>query len=298
MPAEILLSPALNSQDEIIRTLTQAQTSRYVGVAALAFLVWDMLLNIADEVEYIWQAPSGWVKWAYLFIRHWAILSLGVLLAQGTNTNNHLGFTDRSCYNWIIAETVISFLLFWAVEVVLSIRIYALYARSKVILYTVGLLFIGETVTATVTFVRTLSKGKYSVELGCVVTWVPPFFIAAWIALLAFQTVLFILTMVHWFRNVALTKSLGRQSILYVFVRDGIWAYAVMFGKSPPLTFFRREANNATLATVSYPHPQPPHVQTAKLAPRSTLFQMGSVGHFIYGIPCTSKPASTEFADL
>lgn len=45
---------------------------------------------------------------------------------------------------------------------------------------------------------------------------------------LAFETLLFVLTLVAFFRHV---KSVYRRhSILVVFVRDGTWAYALIFG--------------------------------------------------------------------
>ena len=44
---------------------------------------------------------------------------------------------------------------------------------------------------------------------------------------LAFETFLFILTLIKFFQSI----SRERTSILFVFVRDGTWAFALIFGK-------------------------------------------------------------------
>ena len=58
--------------------------------------------------------------------------------------------------------------------------VYALYARSKAVLYTVVMLFTGNLAVGIMTMVKSVPVGKFSVDLGCVVVWVPSIFIATW----------------------------------------------------------------------------------------------------------------------
>lgn len=50
-------------------------------------------------------------------------------------------------------------------------------------------------------------------------------------ASLGFQTIIFGLTIVRWLTHLMVTKQLGKRSIMYVFMRDGGWAYGVMLGE-------------------------------------------------------------------
>ena len=47
---------------------------------------------------------------------------------------------------------------------------------------------------------------------------------------LAFETFLFALTLIVFFRVVR--REYGKSSIIHVFVRDGTWAFALIFGKT------------------------------------------------------------------
>ena len=49
------------------------------------------------------------------------------------------------------------------------------------------------------------------------------------IASLVFETFLFALTLYKFYQSVA--KYFGKQSVLYVFIRDGTWAFALIFGR-------------------------------------------------------------------
>jgi len=152
---------------------------------------------------------------------------LATLLAQAFNINNHLGFTSRVCAAWIVYESVVSIVLVTAVEAILLLRIYAFYERSRCILFLVTLLFIGQVVTNITVVVVSIPQGQYSVELGCVILYVPPYFNAIWISALTFQSILFILTIVKYYMRVS--RSLGRHSLIRIFMRDGAWAFFDVF---------------------------------------------------------------------
>lgn len=47
-----------------------------------------------------------------------------------------------------------------------------------------------------------------------------------------FETFLFLLTLVKLFQRVH--EMRGEQTALYVFVRDGTWAFVVLFGENTP----------------------------------------------------------------
>lgn len=48
------------------------------------------------------------------------------------------------------------------------------------------------------------------------------------LASLVFEAFLFGLTMFAFYRSIL--RTLGRRSMLFVFVRDGTWAFGIIFG--------------------------------------------------------------------
>ncbi|KAH8107813.1 hypothetical protein BXZ70DRAFT_13294 [Cristinia sonorae] len=202
-----------------------AQVTKYCNVAAAAFLVYDMFIHMGDEVELIWKSRNTWVKWIYIYVRHYSILVVGLLLIHG---NSRVPFTHQSCINWLIAESVFSNSIVSVTELVLLIRLFAIYGKSKLILGVLSIASLAEMITVTIATVKSFNGAEVSLELGCVLLYVPPILTAGWAASLAFQTLIFALTVGRWLTHLMVTKQLGRQSIMFVFMRDGGWAYGLM----------------------------------------------------------------------
>ncbi|KAI0033585.1 hypothetical protein K488DRAFT_84783 [Vararia minispora EC-137] len=55
---------------EVESALVQYRASIYVSIASLTFLMYDHLLTFADEVEFVWNAPSSLPKWFFLVNRY------------------------------------------------------------------------------------------------------------------------------------------------------------------------------------------------------------------------------------
>lgn len=51
-----------------------AQAVNRSSIAALAFLVWDILITFDDEVKYIWPRPWNYMKCVYFFVRYVPVL--------------------------------------------------------------------------------------------------------------------------------------------------------------------------------------------------------------------------------
>lgn len=52
---------------------------------------------------------------------------------------------------------------------------------------------------------------------------------------LAFESILFALTLVRFARVVRRDYTTGKHTFVYIFIRDGIWAFALIFGTSAAL---------------------------------------------------------------
>ncbi|KAH9016688.1 hypothetical protein EDB85DRAFT_2295106 [Lactarius pseudohatsudake] len=178
-------------------------------IAALAFLVWDILMTLDQEVEAVWTKPNKfYTKWLFFFPFQIVILysfRLNALLFVGTRIVFSLHYTYSDCVKWYIFQEVGTQALIAAVEFILIVRVHALYDRSRIVTSILLLLFIVENIVMIVALVRVV------LEIGfdpiCTVVHSPPMLLL--IAFVSFETVLFILTLFKFI--VALRSGWGRS---------------------------------------------------------------------------------------
>ncbi len=130
-------------------------------------------------------------------------------------------------------------------------QVHALYDRNRNVTVPLVVLFLLENLAMTVTLIFVVPGVRF--DATCTVVRSPPsliifgyghilltasaililvFYSAAFIS---FESVLFILTLVKFL--VALRSGWGRTPVVFLLVRDGTWAFFLIFG-SPPLPFF------------------------------------------------------------
>ncbi|RDX54621.1 hypothetical protein OH76DRAFT_1478889 [Lentinus brumalis] len=220
-----------------------------LACAATAFSMWDTLINLDKEVEYIWRAPNSWVKWAYLLIRHIPYLVqcsilIGLLAVVG---DGHV-YGTPACRVWIAYQLVANEVLTVVVEIILIIRIYAMYNRNWIVTRTVYALFVAEVVAMCTILAITVPKFEFTSQ--CLITSTPKIFPSYWTISLAFETTLFLLTLYKFFSVLEIMKF-HRQPIIVTLVRDGTWAYAIIFAIML-LNTLMYELEKNTLAGICY----------------------------------------------
>lgn len=202
------------------------------------------MVNLADEIEYIWTGRCSWIRWAYVFVRHFpylAQISILALIADslwGSSMHNPI-----QCRDLLIYELSVNEALTIIVEAVLIIRIYAMFNCDTRILTVVLILYVGE-ISAMVT-VLAISIPRMEFTTGCIITYAPSVFTSYWMISLAFETILFGMTLIKFFVTVASDRSLRRSWIMYILVRDGTWAFAVIFTAMLMNTFMYHFMHNS-----------------------------------------------------
>ncbi|KAH8986466.1 hypothetical protein EDB92DRAFT_1949136 [Lactarius akahatsu] len=196
-------------------------------IAALAFLVWDILITLDQEVEAVWTKPNKfYTKWLFFFVRYFAVAMQVALLFVGTRIAFSLHYTYSDCVKWYVFQEVGTQALIAAVEFILIVRVHALYDRSRIVTSILVLLFIAENIVMIVTLVRVVPEIGF--DRICTVVHSPPRLLLFAVAFVSFETVLFILTLFKFI--VALRNGWGRTPVLYLLVRDGTWAFILIFG--------------------------------------------------------------------
>lgn len=125
-----------------------------------------------------------------------------------------------------------------------------MYNRDRVVLVLILVLFVAEVASMWTILVISIPQITFSPQ--CLITSTPRLFSAYWYVAsqlrspaspyptdmlghrtisLAFETTLFALTLLRFVNNAVVTQFLQRRSILFLLVRDGTWAYAIIFGE-------------------------------------------------------------------
>ncbi|KAI0348131.1 hypothetical protein BDW22DRAFT_1365591 [Trametopsis cervina] len=181
----------------------------YAGVAALTWIVWDVLINLDDEIEFIWRRPKTWLNPMYVFIRYIPVIQCGLLLALWGGG----GYSTHTCKALVIAQTVVLEVVTLMAEAILVVRLYFLFNQNKALLCLISTTLVIEIVARIVIWVLLNPRMKYTPH--CLLERsIPAYSIILWIMSLVFQGLLFILSIIK------LSRSLTWVSSLHSFVSD------------------------------------------------------------------------------
>jgi len=133
--------------------------------AGLTIAVYELLANLTNEIEYIWRRHPRFtfVKSLYLFARYFA-LGAHITNAIGA-TILHAMYTDLSpstCRYLLIYKTVVSHSMFGVLNVILIIRMYALYNRSYWMGVLLGVLSAGWITMAVLAAIRGIPPQQFN----------------------------------------------------------------------------------------------------------------------------------------
>ncbi|GJE92107.1 hypothetical protein PsYK624_082600 [Phanerochaete sordida] len=214
------------------------------SIAAIAWMTWDTLINLGDEVEYLWKGHAKWVQWVYAFIRYAPIVHGGVVLSHYSSKNNP---PDR-CRGYIAYELAFLELLTIAVEIVLMIRVFVLYKQNRFLKAFIITAFIAEIICMMV-LISFVAKGQ-TFTSDCLAATSPRVFVGYWVSALSFETFLFVLTLLKCYRKKS-ERIASRRSVLFIFLRDGTWAFALIF-VAMLLNTLMYQLNNTPRAGIGY----------------------------------------------
>ncbi|KAI6044741.1 hypothetical protein EDC04DRAFT_258202 [Pisolithus marmoratus] len=134
-------------------------------------MVYDCILYLDDEINYIWKRMSS-MSVVYLIFRYlgivYVVFSLGEFAA---NTNS---FTKAISNDFPIFAMWMNCLSVWFVQAILGLRLYALYNGSRRVLLVMGLGFVAECIIMIVCVsLLSVSSGQGLLVLGSKISALP-----------------------------------------------------------------------------------------------------------------------------
>ncbi|KAI0089218.1 hypothetical protein BDY19DRAFT_132119 [Irpex rosettiformis] len=183
-------------------------------IAALCFLVWDVLITTDQEIQHIWLTPFQPLKLLYFFARYYSVIVLIVL---------NVGVL--SCHGWILVEAVSAILLEISIEILLMLRIYAMYTGNKITIRTLLPAFVAQITIMIVSLA--ISLPRIMTSPGCEQTDFPVTIIAYSITSIVFEGFLFGLAMFRYWT--AHNQGWEKVSLFQLLVRDNMWTFLIIF---------------------------------------------------------------------
>ncbi|KAH6919334.1 hypothetical protein BKA70DRAFT_1394657 [Coprinopsis sp. MPI-PUGE-AT-0042] len=195
------------SLDANLELLRATQVVGWNFAAAVALLVYDVILTFPDEVRLIWPIPWTFTKGVFFIIRYFTMI-------LGMSTQFYgvplLEYSPRSCYIWNVYQCLGAVLVFGSVDYILVLRVFAMYPRNKPIRWLSAALYAAEMSIMAVGLVK--APGTTLVTAGCQII---------------FQSFLFVVTL--WNFIGAVKEGWGNVPLVVLLIRDGTWAFLLLF---------------------------------------------------------------------
>ncbi|KDR74607.1 hypothetical protein GALMADRAFT_558548 [Galerina marginata CBS 339.88] len=157
-----------HTHDEVLALANSDQFSRKCAcIAGLAFLTWDTVSNFDKEYIFVFNPPSR-VKFLYLFARYFGI---GSQIFSVFYTTRHLSTTpipSETCRRWFYFQIITIMALQTSVEVILILRVYALYRKSTLVGYILTFAILAEICLGVYLAVSAFDSLEYNA--ACIVT--------------------------------------------------------------------------------------------------------------------------------
>ncbi|TFK32732.1 hypothetical protein BDQ12DRAFT_692109 [Crucibulum laeve] len=188
-------------------------------LAAFVVLFYEYSASFAQEYQFVWKSRRTLVKWVYLFSRYFALgaqIANNVLLIFPLSK---IPVRHELCKPWFLFLIISASMLLAALEIVLMLRVYAIYRRSSrvktffIVIFTINQLIVAD-------YVRRASSFPFSG--ACEAAETPYEVIYPATIILLTQSIIWLMTVTK--KNVAY----GRAPIISLMIRDGAWIFVLI----------------------------------------------------------------------
>ncbi|KAG1749553.1 hypothetical protein EDB19DRAFT_1904672 [Suillus lakei] len=224
--------------------LLTAPKIKYISVAALTLFTWDLILTFPHELR-LWNAKWTLAK-VLFFVNRYFALGTAILM------------TFRSANAFF---AVIALLLVANIEMILQLRLYALYAYDKRIVLPVSALFVtvlsGMMVMAVIIY-QYEKNHEAQIFGACAILGSVDWLYLFWVPMMGLDFVLVLLagykSLQHYFQvpdktwsGARLMRTFARDSILYFLCNFLIYLFSTLLGKFGPAEYYQLGAITITV---------------------------------------------------
>ncbi|KZT56578.1 hypothetical protein CALCODRAFT_483834 [Calocera cornea HHB12733] len=214
----------LDLQDIVRSALILNQV--YIG--SLAFILYDHFLTLHEEVRYMWPCDRIEIGKILFFLNRYLVPAEYAVTLYGFLATPSITVC-KALYTFQEFSSLASLAV---VQIVLLTRTWILWGASKLLLATLIIFLVG-CLYATGILLRFISNGQDflvdpELNIGCVVIQDPdPWFWTFWLPIIAFDLVLFLLTLVKVIQH---RREVIHGPLVDILHRDGLIYFALSLG--------------------------------------------------------------------
>jgi len=114
-----------------ISTLQLLVLNNYVSLIVVTVVVYDYILTFSKEIEYVWCKPWTWVSTIFLVVRYIGLYWIMTIALIGSS---FISGPSEICNGMYLAFTWAFGVFLSAADLVMVLRVYAMWDRSRLIL--------------------------------------------------------------------------------------------------------------------------------------------------------------------
>ncbi|TFK70782.1 hypothetical protein BDN72DRAFT_502208 [Pluteus cervinus] len=215
----------------LVSLSTNAFTRNFASAAALACLIYESVITFDDEWRYMWRRgiyrcrrPITVTKCIFFFTRYFAFafqLSNQYLIAGPFGKSS---VKESDCIHWFIFQTAGVQIQQWMVEIILLLRVCALYSHTSTIYIFLTFVFICQMGVVVFAMFRTFTSLAFNEY--CIPKSTPPSILYFCLRTFFLQLLIGALTLAK--RKTAVRDGWATTPILVLVTRDGAWVFVAV----------------------------------------------------------------------
>ncbi|KAJ7493622.1 hypothetical protein FB451DRAFT_1551048 [Mycena latifolia] len=213
--------------------VSDARLTNYLAASAITVLIADYFGTVNEEINFVWNRRWSIPSILYLWNRY---ITLITVFSCATFMFKEIK-TDNVCRSFIVAQGIVSTLLVVSFDLMLVLRVWVLYGKTRRMSYILFSMLLAELISMHVILLRPATKQSDFVHLGPVLpgcyftvfAMSGPYFAFYAVPPLLVTFTMFILTVYKCSKALHAGKS-AELPIITLFLRDGIIWFIVVFG--------------------------------------------------------------------
>ncbi|KAJ7274642.1 hypothetical protein C8J57DRAFT_235305 [Mycena rebaudengoi] len=222
---------------ELLQLASDAKTTSYFAVGALTFLIYDHLLSFGPEIQFIWMRPKSLASYIYIWNRY---LTLAITCISTSVLVREVKTDQVFCQIYTLAQGVASTLIVATVDIILLLRVWILFRKSRMLLYILLPFIFIEIATMFIIAIVTILESSHYVHSGplikgCYSLIVPTIFAFYPVPSFVVTFIMFVMTLYNCKSRHGVTlTSRNRMPLVSLFLRDGIFWFLGIVAVNPP----------------------------------------------------------------
>ncbi|KAF9260245.1 hypothetical protein L218DRAFT_872841, partial [Marasmius fiardii PR-910] len=192
----------------------------YVTVFNATLLVYDVIISLQAEIEYIWMSSWSFVTFLYILQRYLPFFDITYVTLHhhfGADLSSRLCTLDHKMAAW---SAIVGFVLS---EIILTVRVWAVWERRFVVAIGLVIFLFACWVPAFIFIAQFLNAMRFTIPplpnlRGCFIAGGSSVFYLCWVCLMVYDTGIFLLMLIP---GVSAYRRGGRSELVKTIYRDG-----------------------------------------------------------------------------